>query len=110
MNAQPVAIESSRTVVLIAYGLHLFGAIIGLPSIIGLIVNYVERTRYGGLTDSHHRWMIRSFWWALLWIIVGGITTFILIGWLILGLAWLWYVYRHVRGLIVLLDGRSMPY
>lgn len=103
------ATSSARTVTLIAYVLHLAGAIAGVPSLIGLVVNYFERSKFGGRIDSHHRWMIRSFWWALVWIIVGCLTTFLLVGWLILGLTWLWYVYRHVRGLISLLHGEPMP-
>jgi len=31
------------------------------------------------------------------------------VGFVILGVAWLWYVYRHVRGLIALLNGEPMP-
>jgi uncharacterized membrane protein len=109
MNVEPAGTESERTLALVAYILHLVGAIAGVTSIIGLILNYVRRERYGGLLDSHHRWMIRSFWWALLWIVLGLGTMFILIGWLILGLVWLWYVYRHVRGLIALANGEPMP-
>ena len=101
--------ESERTVVLIAYVLHLVGSIAGLTSIVGLILNYVRQDHYGEPLNSHHRWMIRSFWWALLWLVIGFVTSPIGIGWLILGLAWLWYVYRHVRGLINLANGESMP-
>lgn len=109
MNVERVNIESERTVVLVAYVLHLVGAIAGLTSIVGLIVNYMRRSRYGEPLDSHHRWMIRSFWWAIVWIVIGCVTIFILIGWVILGLAWVWYVYRHVRGLIALANGEPMP-
>ena len=109
MSVSRTSIESERTVVLVAYVLHLVGSIAGVTSIIGLILNYVRRDRYGSFFDSHHRWMIRSFWWAILWIVIGICTTFILIGWVILGLVWLWYVYRHVRGLIALANGEPMP-
>jgi uncharacterized membrane protein len=109
MSIERTSIESERTVVLVAYMLHLVGSIAGVTSVIGLVLNYVRRDRYGSLFDSHHRWMIRSFWWAILWVVIGAITTFILIGWVILGLAWLWYVYRHVRGLIALANGQPMP-
>jgi uncharacterized membrane protein len=108
MSVERMSLESERTVVLFAYGLHLLGAIAGVTSIIGLILNYVRRNHYGGLFDSHHRWMIRSFWWAILWVAIGWVTTLIFIGWVILFLAWLWYVYRHVRGLSNLLNGEPM--
>ncbi len=101
--------EAERSLALVAYVLHLTGAITGLTSIIGLVLNYVWKRHRIGPFESHHRWMIRSFWWALLGIVIGSILTFVLIGWLILGLAWLWYVYRHIRGLVNLVGGASMP-
>ena len=101
--------ESERMLVLVAYGLHLFGAIAGGTSIVGLILNYVRKDRYGGLYDNHHRWMIRSFWWSILWIVIGCITVWLLIGWVILFLVWVWYIYRHLRGLIAFLNGDPLP-
>jgi uncharacterized membrane protein len=109
MNAAGTSIESERTVVLIAYVLHLVGAIAGFTSIVGLILNYVRRNHYGEPLDSHHAWMIRSFWWGLVWVVIGGITLLIGIGWVVLIVAWIWYVYRHVRGLIALANGEPMP-
>ena len=109
MSVERASSESDRTVTVIAYALHLFGAITGLPSIIATVLNYVRINRYGGFFDSHHRWMIHSFWWGLLWFVIGWITVWILIGWVILFLAWVWYVYRHVRGLMALLNGNEMP-
>jgi uncharacterized membrane protein len=109
MSLDRTSVESERTVVLVAYILHLVGAIAGITSIVGLILNYVRRRQYGGVYDSHHDWMIRSFWWAILWIVIGCILTLIFVGWVILFLVWLWYVYRHVRGLIALLNGEPLP-
>jgi uncharacterized membrane protein len=110
MNVERTGAETERTVTVIAYALHLFGAVAGLPSIVGLIVNYVRVGRYGDVFDSHHRWMIRSFWWGLVWVVIGCITFWMLgLGWVILGITWIWYLYRHIRGLIALLNGEPMP-
>jgi len=109
MNVEHVSIHSERTVVLIAYVLHLVGATVGLTSLVGLILNYMRLNQYGDPLASHHRWMIRSFWWALVWMVIGIITSFIFIGFAICFAAWIWYVYRHVRGLIALSNGESMP-
>jgi uncharacterized membrane protein len=95
--------------VLAAYVLHLVGSIAGLPSIAGLILNYMRQGKSGSVLASHHRWMIRSFWWAMPGLVLGVLTVFFLIGWVFLGLTWLWYVYRHVRGLIDLINGKAMP-
>jgi uncharacterized membrane protein len=61
------------------------------------------------MLDSHHTWMIRTFWWTILWYVIGVITLFIAIGFAILAIAWIWYIYRHVRGLIALSNGEPMP-
>jgi uncharacterized membrane protein len=101
---------SSRTMALAAYLLHLFGAIAGIPSIIGLIVNYVSRRGYGDMAASHHDWMIRSFWWGLLFAVIGWLTRWVFgLGWAILFVTWLWYVYRHLRGLVALVNDEALP-
>lgn len=101
-----------RMLALVSYILHLVGSITGLPSLIALVINYLKGNPQKALS-SHHRWMIRTFWWTILWMILGGVlmVTVILIpvSYIIFGVAWLWWIYRHIRGLIVLLDGRDMP-
>lgn len=53
----------------VAYALHAVGLAIPFffwPAIGGLIVNYIKRgDPLSGFIDSHHRWMIRTFWWGL---------------------------------------------
>lgn len=101
-------VESERGFVLLAYVLHLIGSVAAVPSLIGLFLNYLKRNDVDELLGSHHRWMIRTFWWALPWAVLGWLTTSLLIGWPILALVWLWFVYRHLLGLIRLANGESM--
>jgi uncharacterized membrane protein len=109
MSIERSSVGAERTLVIVTYVLHLVGAVAGITSIAGLIVNYVKRDSYDELFDSHHAWMIRSFWWALLWAVIGCITILIFVGWAILFAVWVWYLYRHVRGLIAFLNGEPMP-
>lgn len=105
--------DSGRTVTIIAYVLHLLGAMFGLPSIVALIINYVVKNdAHGEMIESHQAWMIKSFWYALLGCVICVALVITVIGiplaWLG-GLAiWVWYVYRHIRGLIDLADNKSM--
>jgi len=101
-------VDSERATVLVAYVLHLIGSFAILPSLVGLLLNYMKRNEVEELLATHHRWMIRTFWPALTWTAIGALTTVLLIGWLILGLVWLWFVYRHVLGMIRLANGESM--
>ena len=57
---------------------------------------------------SHLDWGITTFWVALVIGIIGFVLLFILIGWLVLGLLWLWTAYRIVRGWLRLLDNRGI--
>ncbi len=104
--------DGGRTILIISYILHLVGAITGFFSIIGLIVNYVKLGDDGEMADSHHRWMIKSFWYAILGclICVGLFITIIGIPLAYLGAiaVWIWYIYRHIKGLIDLAENKSM--
>ncbi|HEY7761152.1 MAG TPA: hypothetical protein VIA64_17195, partial [Burkholderiales bacterium] len=62
----------------------------------------------GTLYESHFRWQIRTFWWGLLWSVVGGLTTWILIGFLILAATAIWVIYRIVKGWLSLSEGKPM--
>ena len=91
--------------------------IFGFPSIIAVIMNYARRAEVRGtFLDSHFRWQIRTFWFALLWalvilalslplmlIIVGFYT--LALGWVLLGI---WVIYRIIRGWLALRDHRPV--
>jgi len=86
----------------LAHGLSVFFTL-GLASFIPLILNYVKRDEsQGTFIYSHHGWMIRSFWWYLIWIVIGWVLFATIIGiplaWVVWIGAWLWKVYRLLRG------------
>jgi len=112
----------------VIYGLHAFSAIAGItspafivtaflsgwPSIIAVIINYVKRSDVRGTyLDTHFGWQIRTFWYALLWLVIGAVLIATIIGMVIgipmLVLVGLWVLYRIGRGWITLSDGRPMP-
>ena len=85
----------------------------GLPSIVAVIMNYARRSATRGTyLESHFRWQIRTFWYAVLWALVCGslMVTVIGIPLAILGLAALgiWIAYRVIRGWLALRDRRPM--
>ena len=87
---------------------------LGALSWIPLIVNYVKRQDAAdSFVYSHHNWQIRSFWWYLVWMFVGGALFLTVIGitlaFVVWGLAWLWKAYRLIKGLIDLNDNKAMP-
>jgi uncharacterized membrane protein len=51
----------------IAYALYAASAILFWPALIALIISYSKRGHVElGFIDSHHRWMLRSFWYSQL--------------------------------------------
>ncbi len=110
------------------YGLHAFSALAGLfgavfvvtafltgwPSIIAVILNYVKRPDVRGtFLETHFRWQIRTFWFALLWSLVALAFVITLVGipfaWIIAVVVGLWVLYRIVRGWLALVSERPMP-
>jgi len=92
--------------------------LIGWPSIIAVVLNYVKRSDAAGTwLESHFRWQIRTFWFALAWVVlvalVGGALTIVLVGfailWVGLFVLGLWAIYRIARGWLALKDRRPMP-
>ena len=128
MSAEaPHVDESLVTYTHVIYALHALAVIIGLgtfhtivgsfvgglPSIIAVIMNYARRSATRGTyLESHFRWQIRTFWYALLWAVVCGMFVLTIIGipLAFLGLAVLgvWIAYRVIRGWLALRDGRPM--
>jgi uncharacterized membrane protein len=118
--AQQLVLDSSleehkqfARILYLVHGLTFFFSL-GLLSFIPLILNYVKRPyTEGTLVYSHHTWMIRSFWFYILWMVVAGalFLTFFLIplGWAVACLAWLWKAYRLIKGFVDLNNNRPMP-
>jgi uncharacterized membrane protein len=87
--------------------------VFGVPSIIAVVINYIKRSEAKGtFLESHFRWQIRTFWFALLWCVIGGMLFITLIGiTLAIGVffgAGVWAIYRIARGWLALRDRKAM--
>lgn len=120
-------LPSVMTVANVVYALHTLAIVVGiagtatvigsfigsLPSIAAVIMNYVKRSDARGTwVDSHYRWQIRTFWFALVWAIIGWVLIFTLIGapvgLVVLVALTFWLIYRIARGWLRLHDRRAM--
>jgi len=110
------------------YALHAFSLVMGIvgvativgafltgwPSLIAVVLNYVKRSEVRGTwLDSHFSWQIRTFWFALLWLAIGGVLFATVIGipfaivlWLATGI---WVLYRIIRGWLALGSQKELP-
>ena len=87
--------------------------VFGVPSIIAVVINYLKREEARGtFLESHFRWQIRTFWFALLWFVIGSMLFLTFVGiplalgvWFATGL---WSIYRIARGWLALRARKPM--
>jgi uncharacterized membrane protein len=100
---------SDKNLTTIIYALYAVSLIFGVTCLIAIIINYVKRDDVAGTwLESHFRWQMRTFWFSLLWGLIGLATSFIVIGFAVLFADLIWYIYRIVKGWIRLNDGKPM--
>ncbi len=106
--------ESFKNYTLITYLAYIIGAVfsMGMLTFVGVIMAYVKRSDMEGtLYHTHMQFLIRTFWFSLLGLVIGVITMFILVGFLIFFLVSIWFIYRVIFGLVRLMDNRPVdPY
>lgn len=94
--------SGDRTVMHVLYGLHTLAWFSGgVFAVIALIINYLRRSdETDALYIAHHSYMIATFWWTLLWLVLLSPLwlLFIFPGAVAYGIVWLWYLYRCVKG------------
>lgn len=111
---EPVAVmddklRSAKTLTTIIYALYAASMLMGVTSIVAIIMNYVKKDDVAGtFLESHFRWQMRTFWFALGWALLGFLTAAFLIGWLILIANAVWFIYRLVKGFLNLNDNKPM--
>jgi uncharacterized membrane protein len=101
-----------------SHGFPLFAPLLGLVGIVAVIIAYVKRgDAAGSWVASHFHWLIRTFWWSLLWALLGGLVLItlglILIGIPIAYFIWavdtIWVIYRVVKGYLLFHESKPVP-
>ena len=91
---------------------------LGLLGIVAVIIAYVTRDEAAGTwVASHFHWLIRTFWWSLLWAMLGGLFL-ITLGLILIGIPiayaiWaadtIWVIYRVIRGYLLFHESKPVP-
>jgi uncharacterized membrane protein len=101
--------KSAKTLTTIIYALYAASIVFGITALVAIVMNYVKKNDMdGSLYESHFRWQIRTFWFSLLWSLIGVVTIFFGIGLIILLAGFVWYIYRIVKGWLNLNDNKPM--
>lgn len=107
VNAEQL--KSLKNLTIAIYALQVASFLIGITFLVALIINYVRRPDVQGtFLESHFTWQIRTFWYALLWGIVGFVTLFIVVGYFVLLANTIWIIYRIVKGWLRLTEDQRV--
>ena len=108
----------ASVIALFSHGFPLVAPLMGIVGIVALVLAYVKRGDAAGTwLASHYRWLIRTFWFSLLWGVIGGLVLvtlgLILIGIPIAFAIWvittIWVIYRLIRGYVLFNDSKPVP-
>jgi uncharacterized membrane protein len=74
----------------------------------------VKRSEVRGTwLDSHFSWQLRTFWFALLWLVVGAVLFATVVGIPFAVVLWIgtgiWVLYRLIRGWLALNSRQELP-
>jgi uncharacterized membrane protein len=84
-------------------------------SIVAVIIGAVARDKVRGTwVESHYSWLARTFFWGLLWFVIASFLFAItVVGIFLLFIPWgiltIWYLYRVIRGWLLLNDRKPAP-
>lgn len=98
----------ARNLVLAVYILYGAGFITGLAFIVGVVIAHLKRDEAPPWLRTHFTFQIRTFWISLLWGVVGVLTAWLLVGFLVLAWGFVFVLVRTVKGFLRLNDGRPI--
>ncbi|MBX2849222.1 MAG: hypothetical protein KTR16_12925 [Acidiferrobacterales bacterium] len=91
------------------YILYLVSIVVGVTSLIGVVMAYLNKGEAPDWVKSHYQFLIRTFWIGLLYGIIGLVLMTVLIGFLVLLFVLVWYIVRCVKGMQLIEKGQPHP-
>jgi uncharacterized membrane protein len=110
MNQLNESIDGSmKKLTSIIYALYAVSVFFGITFVIAVIMNYVKRSDVKGTwLESHFNWQIRTFWVSLVGGAIGFATIIFFVGWVILAVVGVWFLYRVIKGWMYLNDNKEI--
>ena len=99
---------SNNQLALVVYVLYFVAYAVGITALIGVIIAHVQVGSAEPMLASHYRFQIRTFWIGVLYLVVGVILAFVLIGFLVLAWWFIWSLIRNIKGLLLLNENRPI--
>ena len=99
--------EPGQSNVQLIYVCYLLGFVVGITTLFGVVLAYINRGKAGGWIETHYTWIIRTFWIGMLYGLISVVLMFVLIGFLTALATFVWVVVRLVKGIQA--AGRNAP-
>jgi uncharacterized membrane protein len=104
---RPPAVSNTQ-LALVVYVLYFIAYFTGITAVVGVIIAHVQAGSGDPLLESHYRFQIRTFWIGVLYLVIGTITLFVLIGFLVYAWWFVWSLIRNVKGILALNENRPI--
>lgn len=103
---------NQRQLIHLMYGLFalsiLSAGFFGVAAIAAIVLAYLKRgDMVGTIYAGHIDWIIRTFWWGLLWLVLSAIAAMIFIGFVTGVIAVVWIIYRLAKGWLAHFAGET---
>ena len=86
--------HQAEVMLTVTYGLHLLGMLTALPLVVASIIAHVRFFMLDTETTerAHYRYLVETFWFGVIANVIGAALTVIFIGFVVLGITWIWMV------------------
>jgi uncharacterized membrane protein len=105
----PAPAVSEQQMVLAVYILYFAAYVVGITGLIGVIIAHIKVGSVDEILRSHYRFQIRTFWIGFLYLVIGVILTFVIIGIAVLLWWFIWSLIRNVKGVLALNENKPIP-
>ena len=99
--------EKDRQSAILIYILYLVGFATGVSALAGVVLAHVKETT-NPVWQSHFDFQIRTFWLGLAMLVVGGVLSLVLVGWIVIAWWALWTLIRVVKGIVLASDRKPV--
>ena|SRR5436309_1895250 len=99
---------SSKQLALIVYVLYFVAYATGITALIGVIIAHIQAGTADPVVNTHYRFQIRTFWIGILYLAIGTVLLFVVVGIAIYFWWFIWSLIRNVKGVLALNDNKPI--
>lgn len=108
-SIQPHVLKNTKDNLALIYLTFGAGSLtLGATTIFGVIWAFLEREKVDENLSTHIKFIIHTFWKSWLFLIIGGLTSFFIVGFLVLIFWFFWLIVRSYKGFQALRKGEAI--